>query len=94
MEFEKYWITQDKVFWKVFKYCRFYRHFFPVGVFENVGIHHVWLNVCFGILNMLNIWYLAVIESRDSSRDPFLRVSVSVSVSKVSGLETLDIAKK
>jgi len=30
----------------------------------------------------------------NSSRDPFLRVSVSVSVSKVSDLETLNIAKK
>jgi len=37
--------------------------------------------------------------SRDSSQDPFLRVSVSkvsgvVSVSKISGLETLNIAKQ
>jgi len=37
-------------------------------------------------------------ESRDSSRDPFLRVSISkvsdlISVSKATGLETLNIAK-
>jgi len=44
---------------------------------------------------------MAVMESRDESRGPFLRVSVSkasglvsVSVSRVSGLETLNIAKK
>ena len=42
----------------------------------------------------------SVMESRDESRDPFLRVSVSVltvsglvSVSKATGLETLNVAK-
>ena len=38
----------------------------------------------------LETWSRSRHESRDSSRDPFLRVSVS----KVSGLETLNVAKK
>jgi len=43
--------------------------------------------------------HFVVMESWDASRDPFLQVSVSkvsglISVSKTTGLETLNVAKK